>query len=87
MDVTISLPESLARQWGHTPQVIARHVFEDAVLERYRTGCFSHRQVGEALGLDSWQTERFLSARGVRVNYSMDDLQTDEATDGKIRAV
>lgn len=84
MDVTISLPESQARQWGDTPQAIARHVFEDAVLERYRSGGFSHHQVGEALGVDYWQTDRFLSARGARMNYLVDDLQTDEATFGKM---
>ncbi|HEX4024629.1 MAG TPA: hypothetical protein VHX52_07995 [Steroidobacteraceae bacterium] len=38
-----------------------RHVVEDAAIERYRTGRLSHSQVGEALGLDYWQTETFLA--------------------------
>ncbi len=84
MDVVVSMPDPVARQWGETPQAIARHVVEDAVIERYRTGRLSHRQVGEALGLDYWQTESFLSARGVPLNYSADDLEADEATLGKI---
>ena len=53
---------------------------EDAVIERYRTGRLSHRQVGEALGLDYWQTESFLKERGVPLNYSVADLESDEAT-------
>jgi len=53
----------VARQWGDTPQAIGRHVVEDAVIERYRAGRLSHRQVGEALGFDYWQT----SARGQRL--------------------
>jgi predicted HTH domain antitoxin len=80
MDIVVSMPDPVARQWGETPQAIGRHVIEDAVIERYRTGRLSHRQVGEALGLDYWQTETFLAARGVPVNYSSTELEADEAT-------
>ena len=59
-------------------------VAEDAVIERYRRGQLSHRQVGEALGIDYWQTESFLAARGVPLNYSASDLAADAATLGKL---
>ena len=85
MDVIVSMPDPVALQWGETPQTIARHVLEDAVIERYRTGYLSRRQLGEALGLNYWQTESFLAARGVRVNYSVDELQMGEAAGGKTR--
>ncbi|MGH8228356.1 MAG: UPF0175 family protein [Steroidobacteraceae bacterium] len=78
MDVVVNMPDLLARQWGDDPQAIARGLKEDAVLERYRTGKLSHRQVGEALGLDYWQTEAFLTERGVPLNYSVADLEADE---------
>ncbi|MGH8256832.1 MAG: UPF0175 family protein [Steroidobacteraceae bacterium] len=84
MDVVVSMPDPVARQWGETPQAVGRHVVEDAVIERYRTGRLSHRQVGEALGLDYWQTETFLAEHGVPLNYSATDLAADEATLGKI---
>lgn len=29
------MPDPVGRQWGDTPQAIARHVVEDAVIERY----------------------------------------------------
>jgi predicted HTH domain antitoxin len=80
MDVVVSMPDPGARQWGDTPQTIGRHVVEDAVIERYRTGRLSHRQVGEALGLNYWQTETFLRERGVPLNYSVADLEADAAT-------
>jgi predicted HTH domain antitoxin len=79
MDVVVSMPDQVARQWGDTPKAIGRHVVEDAVIERYRAGRLSHRQVGEALGLDYWQTESFLKERGVPLNYSAADLEADEA--------
>jgi predicted HTH domain antitoxin len=84
MDVVVSMPDPIARQWGDTPQAIGRHVVEDAAIERYRTGRLSHRQVGEVLGLDHWQTETFLKERGVPLNYSTTDLEADAATLKKI---
>ncbi len=57
---------------------------EDAVIERYRAGRLSHRQVGEALGLDYWRTESFLKERGVPLNYLASDLEADAATLEKI---
>ena len=79
MDVVVSMPDHVARRWGDTPAAIGRHLVEDAVVERYRSGRLSHRQVGDALGLDYWQVENFLKERGVPLNYSSEDLQTDRA--------
>jgi predicted HTH domain antitoxin len=84
VEVVVHMPDPVARQWGDTPQAIARHVVEDAVIERYRSGRLSQRQVGEALGFDYWQTEAFLRERGVPVNYSAADLEADEAALKKI---
>ena len=84
MDVVVSMPDPVARQWGDTPQAIGRHVVEDAVIERYRAGRLSHRQVGEALGLNYWEAETFLKERGVPLNYSAADLDADAATLEKI---
>ena len=80
MDVVVSMLDHVARQWGDSPQAIARHVVEDAVIERYRAGRLSQRQVGETLGLNYWQTETFLQERGVPLNYSAADLEADAAT-------
>ena len=77
-------PDEVARQWGETPEAVGRHVLEDAAIEGYRAGRLSHRQVGEMLGLDYWQTEAFLKERGVPVNYSAADLEADNATLDKI---
>lgn len=80
MQFTVEMPDQCARQWGDTPDAVGRHVLEDAAIERYRTGRLSHRQVGDLLGLDYWQTEAFLKQRGVPLNYSPADLDADRAT-------
>ena len=80
MQVTLKMPDQVARRWGETPDAVGRHVMEDAAIEGYRAGRLSHRQVGEMLGLDYWQTEAFLKERGVPLNYSVADLEADNAT-------
>jgi predicted HTH domain antitoxin len=82
----MELPDQVARQWGETPDAVGRHVLEDAAIEGYRAGRLSHRQVGEMLRFDYWQTETFLKDRGVFLNYSAADLEADNATLAKILA-
>ena len=84
MQVIVKMPDQVARQWGETPDAVARHVPEDAAIEGYRAGRLSHRQVGEMLGFDYWQTEAFLRERGVPLNYSAADVEADRATLDKI---
>ena len=86
MQVTVELPDQVARQWGETPGAVGRHVLEDAAIEGYRTGRLSHRQFGQMLDLDYWQTEAFLKERGVPRNYTAADLEADNATLAKILA-
>ena len=86
MQVTVELPDQVARQWGETPDAVGRHVLEDAAIEGYRAGRLSQRQMGAMLGLDYWQTEAFLKERGVPLNYSAADLDADKATLERILA-
>lgn len=86
MQVTVEMPDQVARQWGETPDAVGRHVLEDAAIEGYRAGRLSQRQVGTMLGLDYWQTEAFLQERGVPLNYSTADMEADKATLHKILA-
>ena len=80
VEITIKLPEGLAQTFGQTAEAQSRRLAEDAAVEEYRVGRLSMRQVGEMLGLDYWQTERFLTERKAPVNYSVDDLEKDAST-------
>lgn len=80
IEVTVQLPEKLAQSLGDTPDRRARRLLENAVIEEYRSGRLSRRQVGEALGLDYWQTEDFFAEHKVPLNYSLADLEADRAT-------
>ncbi|MDB6110318.1 MAG: hypothetical protein JWR69_2068 [Pedosphaera sp.] len=80
VEITIKLSDQLATTFGATPEARSQRLKEDAAIEEYRAGRLSQRQVGEMLGLDYWQTERFLAERNVPLNYSPDDLEADRAT-------
>ena len=80
VEVTVRLPENVARTFGDTAEDVARQIAENAAIEAYRAGRLSHRQVGGMLGLDYWQTETFLAEHGVPLNYTLADLEADRAT-------
>jgi hypothetical protein len=86
MQVTVELPDQVARQWGETPDAVGRPVLEDAAMEGYRAGRLSRRQVGAMLGLDCRQKEAFFQGRGVSLNYSTADLEADNVTLDRILA-
>ena len=80
VEITIKLPDLLAQAFGATAEARSKRLTEDAAIGEYRDGKLSQRQVGEMLGLDYWQTERFLTERNVPLNYTIADLQADQAT-------
>ena len=84
VEVIVKLPDTLASAFGNTAEARSQRLTEDAAIEEYRAGRLSHRQVGELLALDYWQTERFLAAHKVAINYSLADLQAERMTLGEI---
>ena len=84
VEVTIKLPDNVARSMGDTSDLRSRRVMEDAAIQEYRAGRLSHRQVGEMLGLDYWQTDHFLAEHKVPLNYMLADLEADRAALDKI---
>ena len=84
MQITMELPDAVARQLGDTPSAVSRQVLENAAIEGYRCGRLSQRQVGAMLALDYWQTENFLRKHEVPLNYSPAELADDGAALEKI---
>jgi predicted HTH domain antitoxin len=84
IEVTVKMPDEIARKLGATPEDMARQLLESTAIEGYRAGRLSHRQVAEMLGLDYWQAETFLSDRRVALNNGVADLDTDRAALDKL---
>ncbi len=80
VEITVKMPEPVAVQLGETPEARSRRVLENTAIVEYAAGRISQRQVGEILDMDYWQTDEFLRARGVPLNYSLADLEADRTT-------
>ncbi|MBX3295123.1 MAG: UPF0175 family protein [Acidobacteria bacterium] len=80
MQVTINIPEDLAKLNGTDQADIERRVLTATVLEEYRCGRLSHGQVGKLLGMNRFQVDAFLKDNNVPLNYSIKDLEDDRRT-------
>jgi predicted HTH domain antitoxin len=76
MQVTVQLPDEVARQLGLDAD-IPRRIVEAVALEGYRAGRLSRGQVSQVLGLGFTETERFLKDNGALLQYSGSDLEAD----------
>lgn len=82
MTLSLNIPkeaeQALREAWGAG---LDRAAFEALVVEGYRSGKFGAGQVRRLLGLESrWDAEQWLGQRGVSLNYSADDLNSDRET-------
>jgi hypothetical protein len=76
MEVTIELPDDIARTLGSASEM-PRKMLEAFVAEEYREQRLSRRQLSQVLGHDYWQTEEFLTHHEARRPFTLADLQVD----------
>jgi hypothetical protein len=82
MTVSIDIPkhaeDTLRKAFG---DALNRTALEALAIEGYRAGKLSRFDVQLILGLESrWETEEWLGDRGVHLNYSLADLESDRDT-------
>jgi len=80
MEVTISIPEDVAKIIAADRADLERQVLEATALEEYRSGKLSHGQVGKMLGINRFQVDAFLKKHNVPLNYTLHDLEEDRRT-------
>ncbi len=84
MEVTINLPEDVARVFSANGADIAREILEATALEGYREGKLSRAQIGRMLHLNRFETDAFLKTHDIPLNYSSEDLEQDRQTLDKL---
>lgn len=77
MEVTLELPDNIARQIASVSGDIPRRILEAVAIDGYRSEQLSRGQISELLGLNFWETEAFLKQHGVELQYSKEDLDQD----------
>lgn len=80
VEITVKLPEEVARRFGNTPQLAAGQFMESAAVEGYRSRRLSRGQVREMLGLSWHETEELLAKHDCARHYTLEDLEADRQT-------
>ena len=86
MQLTLDIPDDLAAalRAAHGSD-LGRAALERLAVEGYRQGRLSTHQLQRLLGFaDRFETEGWLGRNGVSLNYSLDDLEADHRTLGRL---
>jgi hypothetical protein len=78
MEITVTIPDELARQI--IPQGLdpARHALEDMAAEAYRAHRLTGSQVKRLLGFPSrYELDAFLKKRGAWLEYTLEDFRRE----------
>ena len=77
MQLTLQMPDNIARQLDLDGDQGERQALEIFAVEGYRRGKLSHSQVGELLGLNFYGIEDFLKQHGAYLALSLEEHDQD----------
>ncbi len=86
MQITLELPDDVARSLEAKVKDLPRALLESLALEGYRSGTLTEEQVRKILGYGTrMQVHGFLKDHGVYLNYNREDLEQDMETLRQLR--
>jgi hypothetical protein len=78
MNVTVQIPDDLARRLGGSGSDLSRWALEGFALEEYKLGKITKAELRRLLGFETrYDLDGFLKEHGVFVNYTIDDLHRE----------
>jgi hypothetical protein len=78
MQITLDLPEEIARNLGADARSVERAALEGIALEGVRSGRLSRGQVRRLLGYETRdEVDGFLKAHGLAVQESLEEVRRD----------
>jgi hypothetical protein len=78
MNVTVQIPDDLAKRLGATGDDLSRRALEGFALEEYKAGHITKAELRRLLGLETrYELDGFLKVHGVVADVSIDDLRRD----------
>lgn len=87
MEITLNIPDELARRVTAEGKDPARVALEALALEGYRTERLSESALRQMLGFQTrMQVHAFLKQHGVYLHYDVADLEQDRATAQRARS-
>src|ERR1700692_1846037 len=81
MEITLNIPDELARQVTSEGKDLARVALEALALEGYRSELLSETAVRQMLGFETrMEVHDFLKQHNVYLHYDLADLEQDRVT-------
>jgi hypothetical protein len=81
MQVTVELPEDVARRFAEDASGLSRATLEALALEGVRSGKLSTAQARRLLGIRSrYEMDGFLKAHGILIPMTIEDVRRDSDT-------
>ena len=81
MNLTVEIPEDLARSLNAAGDDISRRVLESLSLEEYKSGRLTERELRQILGFATdYELDGFLKAHDVWIEYGEEDLLRERAS-------
>jgi len=78
MEITVTIPDEIARQMIPEGLDPARHALEDIAVEAYRARRLTALQLRRLLGIASrYELDAFLKKRGVWLDYTLEDFRRE----------
>jgi len=77
MQITVELPDEMARQMIPAGDDPARTALEDMAVEAYRAHRLTEYQLATLLGMGRYELDGFLKRREVWLEYTTDDLRQE----------
>ncbi|MBZ5523281.1 MAG: UPF0175 family protein [Acidobacteriia bacterium] len=78
MDLTVQIPDELARCLSAEGGDLSRRVVEALAIEEYKSGRLSKANLRRLLGFETREAlDGFLNAHQVPVQYTLDDLEQE----------
>jgi len=80
MNVTVEIPDNLARSLHATGGDISRRVLEVLALEEYKSGRLTEAELRQVLGFETrYELDGFLKLHEVWLDYGEEDLARERA--------
>jgi hypothetical protein len=81
MNVTVEIPDNLARSLRDAGGDIPRRVLEALALEEYKSGRLTEAELRQAVGFETrYELDGFLKQHQVWLDYGDEDLARERAT-------
>ena len=77
MNISFEIPREIESQLGNDQSNLSHEAKEVYLVELYRRQTISHRQLGESLGLDPYETDGLLKRYQVGLGISEEQMRDD----------